>query len=96
MNAETLALFLAGLAAPYLANLVKGQTSGAWAVWLALGVSVVCAAVALLLTGGLTDALTDPTRLIERFGAVFALSTLIYKSWPGGVPTATETKPPHS
>lgn len=83
MNAQTIALFVAGLIAPYIANLVKtDRITGAWAAWLALLVSVVCALVALLVTGGLSDALTDPGKLVEKAGAVFALSTLVYHSWP--------------
>ena len=80
MDAQTLALFIAGILAPYITELLKrGQVEGKKALWLAFVVSVVLAIGALLVTGGLS--VSDPTQFAGAAGAVFSLATIIYKQF---------------
>lgn len=89
VTAELLALFVAGLIAPYLTQLLKilfGNTEGTRALWLSFGVAILISAVALLLTGemGWVTPPTEPTLAFAWFakyvGVVYALSTLVYKN----------------
>ena len=89
VTAEMLALFVAGLIAPYLTQFVKklfGDHGGVPAVWLSFGVAMAISAVALILTGGLgwITPPTEPTAAFEWFakyvGVIYALSTLVYKN----------------
>ena len=88
MTAEQLALFVAGLIAPFLAQLLKkwfGGIEAKAALWVAFGASAVLAALAMLLTGGLAFAcdLSNPlgciAGVLESVGVVFGLATVIYK-----------------
>ena len=76
MNAEAFALVLAGLVAPWLVKVVNQMGwKGPRALWLALGVSVGLALVALLATGGLQLELAwaDPIAFAGALGQAAAL-----------------------
>ena len=88
MTAEQLALFVAGLIAPFLTQLLKkwfGDLEAKPALWVSFGASAALAAVALFLTGGfkiacdLGNPLTCITGIVEAIGVVFGLATVIYK-----------------
>ena len=54
MNAEAIALFVAGIIAPIVIQRLKGSAlTGRWALWFAVAVSLALATVAQLLTGGI-------------------------------------------
>ena len=87
MNAEAVALFLAGLVAPWLVKVFnRAGWKGPRALWLSFVVSVVLAVIAQAATGGLATGLAwdDPVRLIgelaARAGVVFALGQLVFQS----------------
>lgn len=82
MSAEALAVFLAGIVAPFVVEFLKrGNLTGRIALWLAFGTSVVLAFMALLVTGGFDVGaiMADPTQLVGAVGIVFSLATLVYK-----------------
>lgn len=92
MTAEMFALFVAGVVAPYLTQVLKkffGDTEGITALWLSFGVSVGISVAALVLTGelGWVSMPANPTAAIGWFvkyaGVIYALSTLIYKNLIG-------------
>ena len=89
VTAEMLALFVAGLFAPYLTQGLKklfGNVEALPAVWLSFGVSIVVAALALVATGelGWVTPPTDPTQtfvwLAKYVGVIYGLATLVYKN----------------
>ena len=87
MSAEAIALLIAGLIAPWLAQAIKDwlKLSGGAAAWLAFVVSVVVALVAVVVTGGLAAVpWADPPAAVVALagicGAVFAIATLVYQS----------------
>lgn len=86
MTAEQIAIFLAGLFAPFLIQLLKGgKIKGTSALWLTFGISFVLAGVAEWLTGGLKLAINagDPIAAMdavqEAFLIIFTLSQGVYK-----------------
>ena len=90
VTGEALALLIAGLVAPYLTQWLKrlfGGLEAKPALWLSFGVSVVIATLALIVTGqlGWTAPPGEPVEVISWFaqfaGAVFALATLVYKTF---------------
>ena len=89
VTAEALALLLAGFVAPYLAQVLKrlfGDVEAMPALWLSFVVSVLLAAVAMLITGALGWSMPplDPIGLVswvfELGLMVFGLATLVYKN----------------
>ncbi|MHB1132978.1 MAG: hypothetical protein ACYC4L_11375 [Chloroflexota bacterium] len=78
MTAENLATFLAGLIAPIIIQWLKGsKIADKWALWLAVFVSIVLAAVASLATGGIPAA----DQFAVRAAAVMAVSQLIWRQF---------------
>lgn len=88
MTAQTLALFIAGVIAPILTQWLKrGKIEGRAALYLTFGVSTLLAVVCMLVTGELPSlgSVGDPilliTSILEAAGVVFALATLLYKTF---------------
>ena len=87
MGAQAFAVFVAGLVAPFVIQVIKnyfGQNDKG-ALWLAFGVSVVIAVVALLVTGELPS-VADPTQLGAAIGVVFSIATVVYKQFMAKAP----------
>lgn len=78
MTAENLGLFIAGVLAPFLTQWIKSiGIQDRAAQWLAVGVSVVLAVVAEVLTGGIPS----PDQFVKNASAVAVLAGLIYRQF---------------
>lgn len=78
MTAENLATFMAGLIAPYIIQWLKGsKVADKWALWLAVFVSILLAAIASLLTGGIPA----PDQFAARAAAIMAISQMIWRQF---------------
>ena len=54
-------------------------------VWLAFGVSMVGAAILLIITGSVGRiSINEPDTWVAWFGTMFTVSTMIYRNLPGG------------
>lgn len=102
MSAEALALFIAGIVSPFLAQLVKEVLGleGKVAAWAAFIVSMVIAILAMVLSGGfsgisLDDPATAAGALVTKIGVVFTIATLVYKSLEGkwGLKSSKDLEP---
>jgi len=76
---EQIALLIAGVVAPFITQYLKYllNTQDRLAHALSIAVAVVIAAVALLLTGGLS--FEQPEGFILKLGGVFALAQIVYR-----------------
>jgi divalent metal cation (Fe/Co/Zn/Cd) transporter len=87
MNAETVALLIAGLIAPWIIQAIKGwlKLQGPAAAWMTLVVSVAIAVIAVAITGGLAAIpWSDPVAAVQALaaigGVVFTIASLVYKT----------------
>lgn len=73
---QTLALFIAGIIAPLLTQLVKGnRIQDRSAQWLAVVISYLLAFIVFVATGGMPS----PDEFVAKGGAVTALAMIIYR-----------------
>lgn len=73
---QTLALFIAGIIAPLLTQLVKGnRIKDRPAQWLAVAISYLLALIVFVATGGVPG----PDEFIAKGGAMTALAMIIYR-----------------
>lgn len=79
---QTLALFLAGVVAVPLLQLLKRYTklSGVPMVWIAFLSSMVIAVVTLVILGKAAGLFSDPFTFFGSSGIVMTLATLVYRS----------------
>lgn len=79
---EQIATFIAGVVAPFIINLFKGDMSGKPAFALAVMTSVALGLTIKLVLppawGGLPNTI-DPSDALGAVGQVFAIATIIYK-----------------
>ena len=77
--AQTFALVIAGLVAPWLTEWAKRyQIIEAYHALAGFVISLVLAILAMLITGSLD--VSDPQRLAEQASAVFVIATAVYRT----------------